>query len=132
MSDVTTPIFGVAGVLAGTFLWLQFIRWMGLLYVAGSKEGGDFLGPPKRRLLWAIPFIALLHPAPWLICIAGICAFRAIRADAGGIGTWFFGGLIIAQLQMIHTTAITLTRWRRLRHSQASGPNKSLERTRGR
>jgi hypothetical protein len=132
MIDLVTPIFGFAGFFAGMILWVQFTRWMGLLYVSGSKDGGDFLGPPKRRLLWAIPFLAVLHPAPWLIGAAGIFAFRALRADAGGGGTWFFGGLSLALLFMILTTVSVLARWRNLRRSQGSGPNKSLERTRER
>ena len=67
MSEVITPLLGFAGLFAGMLLWVQFTRWVALLYVSGSKEGGDFLGPPKRRLLWATPFLALLHPAPWLV-----------------------------------------------------------------
>jgi hypothetical protein len=132
MIDVVTPIFGFAGFFAGMILWVQFTRWVGLLYVSGSKEGGDFLGPPKRRLLWAFPFLALLHPAPWLLGVAGIFAFRDLRAYAGGSGTWFFGGLFLALLFMIPTTVSVLARWRHLRRSQGSGPTKSLERRRER
>ena len=129
MIDIVTPIFGFAGFLAGMILWVQFTRWVGLLYVSGSREGGDFLGPPKRRLLWAIPFLALLHPAPWLIGMAGIFAFRAFRADADGSGAWFFGGLSLALLFMTLTTVSVLARWRHLRRSQGGGPDKSLDGT---
>jgi hypothetical protein len=130
MSDVLTPFLGFAGLLAGMLLWAQFTRWVGLLYVSGSKEGGDFLGPPKRRLLWAIPFLALLHPAPWLLGAAVFFAFRATRGDMGAGGSWFFGGLALALLFMILITLAVLARWRRVRQSQVGGPNNSLERTR--
>ena len=130
MSDVTTPIFGLAGFVAGMLLWVQFTRWVGLLYVSGSKAGGDFLGPPKRRLIWAIPFVALLHPAPWLIGVTGIFASRAVHSDAEGSAVWFVAGLSLAVLFMILTTVAAIARWRRLQSSRAGGPNKSLERTR--
>jgi hypothetical protein len=60
VSDVIAPIFGFAGLFAGMLLWVQFMRWLMLLYVSGSKHGGDFLGPPKRRLLWAISALTML------------------------------------------------------------------------
>jgi hypothetical protein len=129
MSEVITPLFGFAGFFAGILLWVQFTRWLALLYVSGSKEGGDFLGPPKRRLLWAIPFLALLHPAPWLIGMAASVAFRTLRRNSSVGWSWFFGGLVLALLFMGLSTLAALARWRRLRHLPASGPNKSLERT---
>ena len=132
MRDAFTPFFGVAGFIAGLLLSTQLTRWAVLLYESGSKQGGDFLGPPRRRLLWAMPFVALLHPAPWLTGVAGVFTFRAIRADAWGGGTWFFGGLSAALLFMAFTAVTLLTRWRRIRHLQPGGPATSLERTRER
>jgi hypothetical protein len=117
--DVLFPIFAFGGFLAGMLLWVQFTRWIGLLYVTWQKNSGDFLGPPKRRLIWAIPFLAVLHPAPWLVGAAAIFAFRSIRADVGGSPTWFFGGLSFALLFMIVSTAMTVARWRRLRNLQS-------------
>jgi len=107
MNALMTPVLGIAGFFAGMLLWTQFTRWVALLYVSGSKEGGDFLGPPKRRLLWAVPFLAVLHPAPWLIGLTVIFAWR------GGIG--FLAGLCLALLSMIFTTVTALVRWRRSR-----------------
>jgi hypothetical protein len=121
--DVFTPLVGIAGFVAGLLLWTQLTRWAVLLHASVVKQGGDFLGPPKRRLLWVIPFVALLHPAPWLIGVAGIFAFRAFRSDAGGGGTWFFGGLSAALLFMAVTTVTLLARWRRFQRSRAGGPN---------
>jgi hypothetical protein len=132
MSDVISPIFGFAGFFAGMLLWAQFTRWVALLYVSGSKDGGDFLGPPKRRLLWAIPFLALLHPAPWLLGATAFFALRALRGDVATGWSWFIGGVALALLFMSLSALAVLVRWRRSRHSQASAPNKSLERARGR
>src|SRR4051812_48114071 len=119
MSDVATLVLGVLGFVAGTLLWTQFTRWVGLLYVSGSKHGGDFLGEPKRRLLWAIPVVALLHPAPWLVCAAAIAGVRTLRASAGRGWGWFFGGLSVALLFMIFSTVTVLLRRRQLRHAQS-------------
>lgn len=98
--------------------------------MSGSKHGGDFLGPPKRRLLWATPALALLHPAPWLIGVAAVLGFRTFRADSTEGWGWFFGGLSLAFLLMILSTMAVLVRWRRLRHSESIGPHKSLAHTR--
>ena len=125
-------MFGLAGFIAGVILWVQFTRWIGLLYVSVSKQGGDFLGPPKRRLLWAIPFVALLHPAPWLVAAAALFAVRALRSEAEGSGVWFFCGLSIALLLMGLTTALTLARWYASNRSQVRRDDNSPVRTRQR
>jgi hypothetical protein len=127
MGDVITPIVALPGFFAGMFLWAQCTRWVGLLYVSVSKDGGDFLGPRKRRLLWAVPFLALLHPAPWLTGAAVLFAFRTFRGDAAPGWSWFFGGLALALLFMLLGTLTVIVRWRHLRKLQANGPDKSLE-----
>jgi hypothetical protein len=128
VSGIIALAFGFAGFFAGLMLWVQFTRWLGLLYVTASKEGGDFLGPPKRRLLWAIPFVALLHPAPWLIGIFGFFAVRAISSDAAGDGNWFLGGVTVALFFMTLLALTTLARLGRLRQSQKNGNDNSRQR----
>src|SRR3954466_7260583 len=123
-----TPLLAFAGFFSGMLLWLQFTRWAILLYVSASKNGGDFLGPPKRRLLWAIPFLALLHPAPWLLGAAVFFMFRAMRGDTGAGWSWFLGGLALALVFMLLSTLTMLARWRRLRHSQPSGSDTQANR----
>jgi hypothetical protein len=108
-------LLGFAGLIAGMLLWVHVMRWVGLLYVSQAKDGGDFLGPPKRRLLWALPVFALLHPAPWLVGATAFVAFRAFRAGAASGWRWFFGGLILALLYMILMTLTAFARWRRAR-----------------
>ncbi len=130
MSTFALPALSLFGFLVGMLLWIQFTRWVGLLYVSASKHGGDFLGPPKRRLLWATPVLALLYPAPWLIGMSALLGFRTFRSDSTGGWGWFFVGLSLALLFMVLSTIAVLVRWRHLRHSEKSRPNKSLERTR--
>ena len=120
MGNLISPLLGFAGFYAGLLLWTQFTRWVVLLHAAASKEGGDFLGPPRRRLLWAIPFLALLHPAPWLLGAMVFLAFRTLGADAAGAWPWFFGGLVIALLVMMFSSLAMLARWRRM-GSRSSG-----------
>jgi hypothetical protein len=132
MSTLLPHVFGIAGFFSGLLLWVQFTRWLGLIAVSGSKLGGDFLGEPKRRLLWAAPFVALLHPAPWFMCAAGILGYRAFRYGGWGASDWFFVGSCLAVRFMLVMTFAFLTRWRRLSSSVVSGPNASIERTRER
>jgi hypothetical protein len=40
---------------------------MTLVYTTVTPQSGDFLGPAKRRLMWASPFLFLFHPAPYLV-----------------------------------------------------------------
>ena len=117
MSDVITPLCGLVGFFAGMSLSMQVTRWVALLYVSGAKEGGDFLGPPKRRLVWAIPFVGLLHPAPWMVGVLGFLAFRAFRSNGPAGWKWFFGGLLVAWLFMAISFAFALARWRHSKHS---------------
>ena len=130
MADLISPGLALTGFLSGMFLWVQITRWVGLLYVAASKEGGDFLGPPKRRLLWAAPFISLLHPTPWLIGAIAFFAYHAFRGAIDPGWTWFFGGVTVAVMFMATTTVAMIARWKHSASSQERGPNKSLERTR--
>lgn len=130
MAAVLSPGLALVGFLAGLLLWAQLTRWVGLLYVSGSREGGDFLGPPKRRLIWAIPLLTLLHPTPWIIGAAILFAFRAFTGSLGPGWAWFFGGLSIAILFMGSIAIAMISRWRKAALSQVGGPNKSFERTR--
>jgi len=118
MSQVATPALSVFGFFIGMSLWTQLTRWVALLYVSGSNQGGDFLGPPKRRLLWAFPIVGLFHPAPWLLCAAVFFGIRAYRSHAAEGWAWFFGGLSFAVLYMILSTVVALIRWRRLRRTK--------------
>jgi hypothetical protein len=108
------------GFVAGLLLWVQLARWMLLLYVSGSKDGGDFLGPPRKRLLWALPFMALLHPAPWLIGATGFFGMRTMVGNSATGAKWFFGGLFLAVLLMSLTALLLLVRWHRSRQARVT------------
>jgi hypothetical protein len=127
MNDVATPAFGLMGFLAGTLLWTQLTRWVLLLYTVGSKHGGDYLGPPKRRLIWAAPIVGLIHPAPWLICVTVFLGVHAYRVQAGARWAWFYGGLSLAILLMIFSTAMALTRGAKLNRKAAEAGNTSCQ-----
>ena len=65
------------GVLAAMVAVGQLTRWISVLATTLAKHGGDFLGEPRRRLLWAAPIFSILHPgfyvalatviAPWYL-----------------------------------------------------------------
>ena len=113
MNHIASLLAGFAGFFVGMLLWVQFTRWLGLLFVSGSRHGGDFLGEPKRRLIWAIPFLGLLHPAPWLLAAAAYLGYRAFHGDLAAGWNWFFGGLLLAFTFMLATAASAILRWRR-------------------
>jgi hypothetical protein len=55
------------GFIPGMFVVPFLLRWAALLHITIGLHGGDFLGPPRRRLPWATPLIVLVHPAPYLL-----------------------------------------------------------------
>jgi hypothetical protein len=91
--DTTLPIIAILGFFTGSLLVQQILRWIVLLSVATAKQGGDFLGPPRRRLLWVVPFIVFFHPGVYmigaLIVGTGLCL---LNWPGGGWG-WFLVGL---------------------------------------
>jgi hypothetical protein len=93
------------------------VRWAALVHTVFALHGGDFLGAPKRRLLWAIPLVILLHPVPYLVIGSlVVIGFAAVgRAPMGWI--WFLGGFYAYGLIM---GLLVLTRMRK-RRQRASG-----------
>jgi hypothetical protein len=84
------PVLLFLGFSAGTVFGTQMLRWGALLWVSTTTHGGDFLGPPKRRLLWVLPFVLLLHPAPYLIAFVVVFTAWAFQGKVGSIwcGSW--------------------------------------------
>ena len=103
------------GFLCGLFLWMQFLRWFALIHVTVAKEGGDFLGPPKRRLVWATPLVAALHPAPWLISGIAFAGVLSFRDDTATRAHGFFVALGVGVLIQALGALLTLRRIRRAR-----------------
>ena len=86
------PALGFLGFFAGTIFGTQILRWGALLWVSTTTHGGDFLGPPKRRLLWVFPFVLLLHPAPYLVAFIVVFTVWALQGKVASIWLWLLGG----------------------------------------
>lgn len=102
-----------AGFFFGMIFVPQLLRWALLIQTSFGLHGGDFLGAPKRRLLWAAPFILLLHPLPYLI--VGTVVFTGLaalgRVSVGWL--WFLDGFYTYALLMGVLLVTTLLRARR-------------------
>ena len=72
----------LVGFIFGVLFVPQLFRWIFLVYTTVAPQQGDFLGPPRRRLLWATPFALFMHPAPYFLL--GIL-WLAVRAAMGRI-----------------------------------------------
>jgi hypothetical protein len=82
-----------AGFLIGIFFLPLVVRWAGLVYTVFGLHGGDFLGAPKRRLLWAAPLVILLHPVPYLV-IGSFVIIKFVAAGQASAGwVWFLAGV---------------------------------------
>jgi hypothetical protein len=92
LSPSLYPLLFIAGVFAGTLAVSRILHWVSLIRTSVGKHGGDFLGAPKRRLIWVTPFILLFHPALYLVL--GLLAVSALaivgRMPAGW--RWFIAG----------------------------------------
>jgi hypothetical protein len=59
---MASPFAFALGFFAATLLVSVISHWAALLVTVLGKHGGDFLGPPKRRLLWAAPLVQVQGP----------------------------------------------------------------------
>jgi hypothetical protein len=111
--DVLPIVLIAAGFFFGMIFVPQLLRWALLIQTSFGLHGGDFLGAPKRRLLWAAPFILLLHPLPYLI--VGTVVFTGLaalgRVSVGWL--WFLDGFYTYALLMGVLLVTTLLRARR-------------------
>lgn len=92
MSPLPYALLLIAGLFVATFTVSRVLHWVSLVHISFGKLGGDFLGAPKRRLIWATPLILLLHPAPYLV--AGVLA-ASVLAFSGRLPVgwcWFIAG----------------------------------------
>ena len=81
-----------AGFVVGTVVVPLLLRWASLLRITLGLHGGDFLGPPKRRLLWATPLVLLVHPAPYFLAGIVVVAVLAARGRISVGWVWLFLG----------------------------------------
>ena len=89
-----------AGFFLGMILVPQLLRWALLVHTSFGLHGGDFLGAPKRRLLWAAPFVLVLHPAPYLAVGTVVLTTFAVRGRASLGWLWFLAGFYAYSLLM--------------------------------
>lgn len=110
--EMTSLITAISGFFAGSIIVRQFLRWIALLSVVTSKQGGDFLGPPRRRLLWAAPFVVFVHPGMYAIsALLAITAFWLLNRLSSEWG-WF----LVGSYTYITVTGMSVvSRYRRLR-----------------
>jgi hypothetical protein len=110
--DTALPIIAILGFFTGSLVVPQILRWVALLSVATAKQGGDFLGPPRRRLLWVVPFVVLFHPCPYvIIALIVSTGFCLLNWSGGGWG-WFLVGLYI---YVIVSGLLIASKYRRIR-----------------
>jgi hypothetical protein len=108
------------GFCVGGLLLIQALRWGTLLWVTTTTHGGDFLGPPRRRLIWAFPFVLLLHPVPYFVIFLILFTISALQGKVESIWLWLLGGLYFYMV----FAGLTLIRGYRLRRRRASAsPN---------
>jgi hypothetical protein len=113
--------FTFFGFAAGGLLVMQTVRWGALLWVTTTAHGGDFLGPPRRRLLWAFPFVLLLHPVPYFVGFLVIFTIWALQGKVESTWLWLLGGFYVYPA----FAGLMMFRIYRLRRRQrpSAGPN---------
>ena len=95
MDALLAPVLLFLGFFAGTLFGAQMLRWGALLWVSTTTHGGDFLGPPKRRLLLVLPFVLLLHPAPYLVAFVFVFTVLAFQGKVGTMWLLLLGGIYV-------------------------------------
>ncbi len=93
--EIALPIIAVAGFFAGGVVVQQVLRLIALLTVTTAKQGGDFLGPPQRRLLWAVPFVVFFQPGIYAIGALVVITGCYLLNRLGGEWGWFLTGLYL-------------------------------------
>ena len=115
MDALLIPALLILGFLAGSLFSSYLMRWCALVFTSSAKHGGDFLGPPRRRIVWALPFVTLLHPAPYIFCLVALVAFRQFHGASASAWLWFFGAFGVSVLFNGLRTASMILKLRRNR-----------------
>ena len=123
MYPLVALAFTLFGFGAGGLLITQLLRWGALLWVTTTAHGGDFLGPPRRRLIWAFPFILLLHPIPYFVVSLVIFTIWALEGKVESTWLWLLGGLYV-YAAFAGLTMFRIYRLRRRRQVSAAPDNR--------
>lgn len=119
MSPALYPLLFIAGFFAAAFTVSRILHWVSLTRVSIGKLGGDFLGAPKRRLIWTTPFVLLFHPGLYLVLGLLAISVLAITGQLPAGWRWFMAGFY-AYAVVGGLLALNLLRKRRSRRSQQS------------
>jgi hypothetical protein len=92
VSPSVYPLLFIAGFFAAVFTVSRVLHWTVLIRTCFGKLGGDFLGAPKRRLIWATPFVFLFHSAIYLILGVLAASVLAIAGRLPAGWCWFMTG----------------------------------------
>ena len=119
MSPSLYPLLFIAGFFAAAFAVSRILHWASLARVCIGKLGGDFLGAPQRRLIWATPFVLLFHPGLYLVlgllAISGLAVAGQLPAGWRWFMAGFYAYAVVAGLLVLNAL-----RKRRSRQSQQS------------
>lgn len=117
MTSSLYPLLFIAGVFAATLTVSRVLHWVALIRTTVGKLGGDFLGAPKRRLIWATPFVLLLHPALYLVLGLLVVSVLEIGGRLPAGWRWFVAGFY-AYAVLGGLLALNVMRKRRSRRNQ--------------
>ena len=92
---VTGWVLVPTGLVLAVILVPQFLHWIALIHTTVVTHGGDFLGVPKRRLLWALPFVLLLSPRSYLILSIAVTSVYALIGAAPEALRWLLLGFYL-------------------------------------
>jgi hypothetical protein len=111
------PAIAIAGFLSAALVVTQWLRCAALLWVAFSRHEGDFLGPPRRRLLWISPFVLLIHPGPYLLTALAIVTGLYLQSRVASGWGWFLAGFYV---YIAFAVLSFVSRYRRIRRHTKS------------
>jgi uncharacterized membrane protein YhhN len=110
--ETALPIMAILDFFTGSLVIQQILRWITLLSVATAKQGDDFLGPPRRRLLWVVPFVVFFHPGLYMIGALIVSTGFCLLNRPGGESGWFLLGLCF---NVIVSGLLIASKYRRIR-----------------
>ena len=122
-------LVAIAGFFLGTLIFSQLTRWVGLVGYALSKQGGDFLGQPKRRLVWMAPILAVMHPGLAFFLVAVFLAANWLSASSSDLLTWLAGGACVSFTFQLFFFFLVYRKMRAAK-STPRAPNNPLDRSR--
>jgi hypothetical protein len=102
-------VLAIIGLFLGLTLNSQFVHWATLVATMVGKHGGDFLGPPRHRLIWGAPIIAVLHPG---LLFQGIAIFLAVQSVRQGVSPSMRWLLLGYGISLIHLCIVGFVMYR--------------------